>query len=346
MKFFQKRGVAVLVLLVSLAAAVAIGQAKKPNTAALPEPQTTVMGSYAYVLGGRADVLSNDTRAHIDAMNASLFAQTGAQIAVEIVTDTGSEDIADYAEREFNTLGVGSAEYDNGILLLLALENYYNGAPVGDYYVGWGSGFSDSESDTIYSIVLDCMEVYFSAGDYDAAVRLTFDELIDYLADGYNVTVEENYIPAVRQSFTSKGSDYYSVSEGYFETPVSDLVVGVILMLVFLLIVWIVVDRLRYNRYRSRYQRPGMGTPTVTYYPVFWGRPRPPRPPHPPRPPQPPRPPHQPGPPRPPQSRPPQSRPPQSRPSQPRPPRPGGGSFGGGGGRGGFGGGSRGGGRR
>jgi len=37
-------------------------------------------------------------------------------------------------------LGVGSAERNNGILLLVALDNYYKGQPGGDYYIGWGSG--------------------------------------------------------------------------------------------------------------------------------------------------------------------------------------------------------------
>ena len=41
---------------------------------------------------------------------------------------------------------------------------------------------------------------------------------------------------------------------------------------------------MRYSRYRRRYLRPGMGRPTVLYYPIFWGRPQRPRPPRPPRP--------------------------------------------------------------
>ena len=178
MKFFQKRGVAAAVMVLALVLAVAIGQVKKPvgNT---PEPSTSVVGSYTYVLGDRQDVLSDATRAHIDAINASLFAQTGAQIAVEVISSTGTDDIGDYTEREFNRLGVGSAERNNGILLLLALDNYYNGAPGGDYYIGWGSGFSDSEGSSINSIMNQYMESAFVTGDYDGAVSGTFDALTE-----------------------------------------------------------------------------------------------------------------------------------------------------------------------
>ena len=50
-----------------------------------------------------------------------------------------------------------------------------------------------------------------------------------------------------------------------------------------LFLVWVVLDGLRYRRYRRRWMRPGLGVPPVIYYPVFWGRPRRPRPPRPPR---------------------------------------------------------------
>ena len=131
MNFFLKRGTAVAVLIIAVVAAVAIGQAKKPVVDDSVSPSTTVVGSYTYTTDS-ANVLTTATKDHIEAMNASLFAQTGAQIAVEVVSSTGNTDIADYAESEFNRLGVGSSERNNGVLILLALDNYYNGQPGGE----------------------------------------------------------------------------------------------------------------------------------------------------------------------------------------------------------------------
>ena len=281
MKFFQKRGVAAVVMLLALAISVAIGQAKKPSENT-PEASTNVVGSYTYVLDEKG-VLSDQTCAHIDAINASLFAQTGAQIAVEVISTTGNTKIGDYTAQEFNRLGVGSAERNNGILLVLALDNYYKGQPGGDYYVGWGKGFSTNEGDSINSIMNSNMEFDFVKGNYDGAVLSTFDALTKYLADGYGVKVKENYIPAVQDTYSSIGGDYRSESSGYFEPTASSLLGQAIMMLLVLLVIWVLLDRMRYNRYRRRYMRPGMGVPTVMYYPVFWGRPhrpRPPRPPH------------------------------------------------------------------
>lgn len=288
MKIFQKRGVAAAVMVAAIIAGILMGQAKKPDTST--EARTEVTGSYQYIYDTEG-VISQDTMEYVEAMNQSLFAQTGAQIAVEVIDSTGNTDIADYAEQEFNRLGVGSAERNNGILLLLALENYYNGAPVGDYYMAWGSGWSSGETSMLQDILWSYMEADFAAGDYDAAVLATFDALVDYLADGYGVTVKENYVPAVGQSYNALSGNYGTVTHGYVAPAFGAVFGGIILMLVVLLILWVIADGLRYRSYRRRYCRPGMGIPTVMYYPVFWGRPRRRRPTPPPRGPRGPRPP-------------------------------------------------------
>ena len=118
MKFFQKRAVAVAVLVLAIVAGVAIGQAKRPDTSG--EASTAIVGSYTYVYD-YAGVLTDETMEHIDAMNASLFAQTGAQILVDVVNSTGGVDIMEYAADLGNTYGVGSAERNNGVVVLLAL---------------------------------------------------------------------------------------------------------------------------------------------------------------------------------------------------------------------------------
>lgn len=358
MKIFQKRSVAAIVMVACIVLGVVLGQANKP--AGVGEvPTTTLSGTYHYVLDSQG-VISDKTAEYIDAMNDSLFAQTGAQIVVQVVETTGNQDIDVYTEAEFTRLGVGSAERDNGILLVLALKNYYNGAPVGDYYMGWGSGFGYSETEDLSNILWNYMEEDFAAGDYDAAVRVTFDAMVDYLARGYGVTVKENYIPAVGADYSAKGGDYRSVSTGYVEMPLMGVAGTAVTLLLGLLVLWIIADFIRYQRYRARYLRPGMGVPPVVYYPIFWGRRyrpyggyRPPRGPRPPmgggpRPPMGggPRPPMGGGTRRPPTSTPRPSSRPTSRPSSfggssgRRSGGFGGGSFGGGAGRGGFGGGS------
>ena len=284
MKFFQKRAVAVAVLVLAIVAGAAIGQAKRPDSSG--EASTAIVGTYTYAYD-YAGVLTDGTMEHIDAMNASLFAQTGAQILVDVVNSTGGVDIMDYAVDLGNTYGVGSAERNNGVVMLLALDNISQSGLQGDYCVVVGTGLEEYADDFV-SLQSYYLESDFAAGNYDDGVRAAFDAFIDWFADHYGVTIREGYIPAVRETYSS-GSGYHTVTTGYVAPAFGALVSGVVSLLLVLLVLWVILDGVRYSRYRRRYLRPGMGRPTVLYYPIFWGRPQRPRPPRPPRPPKPPR---------------------------------------------------------
>nr|WP_325299502.1 TPM domain-containing protein [uncultured Dysosmobacter sp.] len=281
MKIFQKRSVAALVMVLAIAAGVFLGQARKPDDTSAPS--TAIVGSYTYVYDN-AHVLTDRTMEHIDAVNASLFAQTGAQIMVVTVNTTGGTDIIDYAADLGNEYGVGSAERDNGVVMVLALDDIAQNGLQGDYGAAYGDGLYDY-GDQLNSILYYYMEDDFAAGDYDAGVEKTFDAYIDWLAEFYDVTVRENYIPAVRETYSTAGG-YQTQNSGYMAPTVGMLARNLVMLLVVLFIIWIILDAVRYSRYRRRYLMPGMGIPTRRYYPVFWGRPRRRRPPPPPRPPR------------------------------------------------------------
>ena len=270
MKFFQKRAVAAVVLILAIVAGVVIGQAKKPDTGG--QASTAIVGSYTYVYD-YAGVLTDETMEHIDAMNASLFAQTGAQILVSVVNSTGGADIMDYASDLGNSYGVGSAERNNGVVMLLALDNISQSGLMGDYCVVVGTGL-ESHADDFMSLQSYYLENDFAAGEYDAGVKATFDAFIAWFADFYGVTIREGYIPAVRETYSSGSGYYYTETHGYVAPALGSLVSGVVVLLVVLLVLWVILDGMRYSRYRRRYLRPGMGRPTVLYYPIFWGRPQ------------------------------------------------------------------------
>ena len=285
MKFFHKRGVAAIVMVLAIVTGAALGQLREPDGSSAPS--TAIVGTYTYTYD-HAGVLTDKTMEHMDAMNASLFAQTGAQILTVTVDTTDGQDIMDYALDLGNTYGVGSAERNNGVVMVLALENISQSGLVGDYCVVVGDGLG-SHVDDFTAMQSYYLESDFAAGDYDAGVLAAFDAFIAWFADFYGVDIREGYIPAVPETYSS--GTYYTKSTGYF-APTFGTVLGNLLgVMVVLFVVWVILDGVRYNRYRRRYLLPGMGRPTVLYYPIFWGRPRRPRPPRPPRSPRPPRPP-------------------------------------------------------
>ena len=137
MKVFQKRSVAAVVMALAIAAGILLGQARKPE--GLGQASTAVVGTYTYVYD-YAGVLTDKTMTYIDEMNTSLFAQTGAQIMVQTVDSTGGTDIVDYAVQLGAAYGVGSAERDNGLVLVLALEDLADNGLVGNYGIAGGDG--------------------------------------------------------------------------------------------------------------------------------------------------------------------------------------------------------------
>lgn len=281
MKVFQNRAVAAVLMVLAIAASVAIGQAKKPDLSV--EPSTKVVGSYTYTYD-EAGVLSDKTMEHIDAMNASLFAQTGAQIMVKTVNSTNGQDILEYAIDLGNQYGVGDAERNNGVVMVLALDNISASGLQGDYGVV-GDGLTDY-GNTFSSLQYQYLEDDFAAGNYDAGVKKTVDAFFDWFADYYNVSIRENYIPAVSRNY-STASGYHTETTGYVERSAGSIAGSFITLILVLFVIWMILDAMRWSRYRRRYLQPGMGIPTVWYRPVFWGhswyRPRPPRRPPPPR---------------------------------------------------------------
>ena len=309
MKFFQKRGVAIVVLILAIVASSAWGLHKAP-VVSTPEggekldPSLSTAAFEAYVRDD-AGLLSDKTEETVRLYDANWDRMFGGIMAV--VTVQSSDDLESTAYDYADAMQLGS----NDAILVIAKQQQ-------NYYVVASGDFYDLLDGLSYSFVDSCMAEDAAKKDYDGAVQALFAQL---------------HVEMSRQNAEAE--------------EIGGSVLGIVLVLIVVFIAWIILDRMRYNRYRRRYMMPGMGTPTVVYRPIFWGRPRRPRPPRPPRGPG------GPGGPRPPHSgggRPPYhggSRPSGgARPSQPRRPSGSGSSFGGfGGGRGGgFGGSSRGGG--
>lgn len=110
-----------------------------------------------------AGVLSEATIQAVDDLNTSL-ADSGAQIAVLTVDTTGEEYIDDYTYGVFDSWGVGSAEQNNGVLFLLAIDDQ-------NYYCALGAGLEGSElAGQLQTLLNEYAEPGFAAADYDACV--------------------------------------------------------------------------------------------------------------------------------------------------------------------------------
>ena len=247
MKFFQKRGVAIAVLILAIVASSAWGLHKAPavSTPEGGEKLDPSLSAAAFTQYVRDDtgVLSDKTEEAIGLYNANWDKMFGSIMAV--VTVQSSDDLENTAYDYADTMQLGT----NDAILVIAEQQQ-------NYYVVASGNFYDLLNGLSYSFVDSCMAGDVQKGDYNAAVQ----ELCSQL----HVELSRQY----RQDQTVQND--------------AGTAVLFILLLIVIFVIWIMLDRMRYNRYRRRYMMPGMGIPTVVYHPIFWGR-RPPRGPRPPR---------------------------------------------------------------
>ncbi|GEM_PF-338284 len=97
-----------------------------------PEVAAIVSPTSEFYVNDYADVLSEENEKFIVANSKELEAVTGAQIVVVTVQNLEGKDLESYANELFNAFGIGDKDKNNGVLLLLALEERQSRIEVGD----------------------------------------------------------------------------------------------------------------------------------------------------------------------------------------------------------------------
>lgn len=140
--------------------------------------------SESFYCADYANVLSDDTEEMISTYNAALeWECQGAQIVVVTVNYLEGMACDEYAYRLFNDWGVGSGEYNNGMLLLLAAQE--NKA-----WLAYGLGFQSRLSTKDVDRMLDrYFWKDFDAGKYDSAVKKLFKELVKWYDGVYGTNI-------------------------------------------------------------------------------------------------------------------------------------------------------------
>ena len=185
--------------------------------AALSSPAFAVVSkSDSFYAADYANVLSSATEDMIINYNGALEQQCqGAQIVVVTVDYLDGMYCDEYAYQLFNDWGVGSSEYNNGMLLLLAVQE--NKA-----WLAYGLGLN-SKLDT--NDVDNMLDKYFwddfDAGKYDAAVTTLFKALLNWYDEEYgsstassgtrNSPAQSNY----QNSYSNNTGHYYNNYGGY-----------------------------------------------------------------------------------------------------------------------------------
>lgn len=131
-----------------------------------------------------ADILSDETEAYVTEISVALQESCGAQIGVYTVEYIGNNTMEGYAYEVANAWGLGDADKDNGVLLLLASGE-------DDYYLTRGTGLESQLSVTALGDILDDnLEEDWVKKDYDSGTKKTVDALAARLESIYGVDLD------------------------------------------------------------------------------------------------------------------------------------------------------------
>lgn len=240
MKFFKKRPVAIVVMVLAIVVGIVLGQLKADRAPAVPSTGDAALdtslstAAYETWLWDEADVFSSAEEKQICLYNANWDLRYTSLLAVASVNSVDG-DIADYAYELGGEIGLGQGD------ALLVLD--INGQ---DAYLATGDEFGAVMlSDTQATTYLD-QYLYedFMNGNYAKGV-LTF-----------MAALNERYVEVF-------GSGYRASSDG------ADAIITVIFLLIIAFIIINAIDKSRYNAYRTRYY--GVVNPPYVFRPIlFW----------------------------------------------------------------------------
>ena len=269
MKLFRKTGVAVLLTVLMIAAAIGIGRWRGAQAEAVPPPSSdldTSLSASTYLnwISDGADVLSEAQEDQIALYNANWVERYDSLIAVATVSSL-SEDIGDYAYNLGVEIELASAD---GILVVNA-EN-------GDCYLAVGPDYPMTDSQ-VSSYLDRYLYEDAMAGNFGVGVLNLFDGINGFYLDNYGLGYLDN-----------RGD------QAYGGRSAGEMLGAVVALLVILVVVASVLDSMRYTSYRQRYY--GVPNPPYVFRPILfwhgpgwgwyrrrWRRPPPPPPPRGPR---------------------------------------------------------------
>ena len=122
----------------------------------------------------------------IIAIGHELEIKTGAQAIVAVVDSTNGLPIEDYALKLFRGWGIGQKGKDNGLLILLAIED-------GAWRVEVGRGLEGSVPDALtHRIMNELAKPSFIEANYSKGVLEAYSSLCDAIANEYGVTLDKS----------------------------------------------------------------------------------------------------------------------------------------------------------
>lgn len=187
--------------------------------AAITYPAPT---AYKYI-NDYTNTLSNEEKTQIIAIGKELEGKTGAQAVIVIIPSTEQIPIEYYANGLFKSWGIGRGKEDNGLLLLLALNDH-------SWRIEVGRGLEGALPDALTNrIMIESAKPSFIEGNYSEGLLRAYSLFTNTIAAEYGVTLDYAMSPLLPTDFSDQAYFYQKGGIGI----VVLLIVAVILDLLF-----------------------------------------------------------------------------------------------------------------
>jgi uncharacterized protein len=139
----------------------------------IPPAPTTLVTDYTNT------TLSETDKQALERKLADFYTRSSGQIAIVIMRSVGSYDINDYAQRIGRAWGVGQKTKNNGVVILVAINDR-------KVSIQTGYGVEGALPDAItHEIIQNDIKPRFKAGDYYGGLDAATDDIIKYTKGEY-----------------------------------------------------------------------------------------------------------------------------------------------------------------
>lgn len=144
-------------------------------------------------------IMDSTNSKEIISIGKELEDKTGAQAVVVIINSLDGAPIADYSNKLFRNWGIGQSSKDNGLLLLVAIEDR-------QWRVEVGRGLEGAIPDALSNRVMTSIaKPSFVEGNYGEGIINSYSVLCDYIGNEYGVTLDKSLnisMPNEEDTFT------------------------------------------------------------------------------------------------------------------------------------------------
>jgi uncharacterized protein len=158
---------------------------------AIPSPSS----NHFYVLDS-ANVLSDAAESKIQTVSSQLAGRTKAQVVVLTIRSLEGAPIDEYALEVLRNWGIGDKQLNNGVLILVAVDDRQSRIEVG---YGLEGALPDGKTGRIQD---EYMLPLFKSGDYEQGILNGYNAVVNEVASEYKVTLPAEKPQSQRQTKT------------------------------------------------------------------------------------------------------------------------------------------------